>query len=75
MRLFLLCIFSLLLLAATAAEKVKNEGDKKPTELSIASGVLVSGSGAPIQVRSLKASIQDGVTSKSGNGSAAPEWS
>ncbi len=66
MRLFVLSVLLILLgVAANPADNRKRDNqdkgakNKQPSRLNIASGVLVSGSGAPIEVRSLKATILD----------------
>lgn len=46
-------------LPVRAADTPKDQQPQKPTQLFIASGTLISGNGAPIQVRSLKAAIQE----------------
>jgi hypothetical protein len=81
MRLIFLCVLSLLLTGATSApepndeprEKPKSEVVKSaPSRLYIASGTLISGSGAPIELRSLHASIEDGKGKKGCDPKAAP---
>ncbi len=59
MRSFVLFLFAFLILTASAADTPKSTSAKKPpTQLYIAAGTLISGSGAPIQVHSLHAMLQ-----------------
>lgn len=55
---FLLALVSVAVLAADTPNN--SEPRKPPTRLDIASGTLISGSGAPIEVRSLKTTIEKG---------------
>ncbi len=60
LRAALVAILALSTLPARAADTPKGQQpSSKPTQLFIASGTLVSGDGAPIQVHSLKAAIED----------------
>lgn len=61
MRLVVPCLIALLSSALLAADTPNNSQSSKPsTRLDIASGTLISGSGAPIEVRSFKTTIEKG---------------